>query len=235
MKRQASLWPVMLGSGLGIVILCALGAWQVARLGEKEKLLAELTSRAVAQPISLTEALVREQEGQDTEFTKVAAQGTFDHARELHKQAVYDGGPGWQVIAPLVSNDGVAVLVDRGVMPGNMKNRAIESGPASISGVIRHHDRGQGFFDPENDVAGNIWYWWDVPAMQAQASFPADAKVASFILQALPDAKGPKFPKPEASDAGVRNNHLQYAITWFALAAVLLVITALFMRRERHP
>jgi surfeit locus 1 family protein len=229
MKQRPSQWPLVLTSGLGILILCALGSWQLIRLGEKERMLAELNARATAAPISLSEALSRE----DNDFIRIEARGVFDHARETRKQAVYDGGPGWEIITPFLSADGVAVLVDRGVIPADLKSREDAPGQVTVSGVIRFHEGRQGIFDPDNDQAGNIWYWWDIPAMQAQASFPADAKIAPFILQALPQAEAPKFPKPGDPGAGIRNNHLQYAITWFSLAIVLLTITIFFARQRR--
>lgn len=234
MKAERRLWPLVTMAGFGIVVLCGLGAWQVMRLGEKEQLLTELNARATATPLSLGDILSRAEKGEDVEFTHIAAQGAFDHAHRIYKQSVYDGGPGWQVITPFVATDGVAVLVDRGVIPGEMKNAPEAAGPATVSGIIRRHNSGQGLFDPENDASGNMWFWWDIPAMKAQAAFPPDAKVAPFILQALPDAAAPKFPKPDTPDAGIRNNHLQYAITWFSLALVLLAITILFIRRERR-
>jgi surfeit locus 1 family protein len=228
-------WPVLLVSGLGILVLCALGVWQVQRLTEKQQLLAQVEVRAGAPPISLAEALKRAQSGEDISFLRVTAKGHFDHTLELHKQASLKGGPGFEVITPFVSDDGVAVLVDRGAVPEELKlpsSRNESVGPTEITGVIRIHGGGQGVFDPENDAAGNLWYWWDMPAMQAQASFPAEAKPAPFILHALPGGDQPRYPLPSEPDDGIRNNHLQYAITWFSLAAVLLVIAALFLHRQ---
>jgi surfeit locus 1 family protein len=219
-------WPILATCGLGILILCGLGAWQLGRLAEKQERLAALEQKATAAPISLADALNHA----DTEFTAVKAKGQFNHARELRKQATFDGGPGWQIITPFTSDDGISVLVDRGSAPQSYAAEAAV-GPIDIMGIIRIHAGQQGIFDPENDEQGNRWYWWDVPAMQAAAQFPADAKPAPFILQLLPGTTQAKYPVPSAPDAGIRNNHLQYAITWFALACVLAVFAVLLARR----
>jgi surfeit locus 1 family protein len=220
-------WPIVLACALGIVILCGLGAWQLSRLAEKQELLAALEARAAAPPVNLAEAV----NGDWTEFMPVKARGRFDHAHELRKQATFDGGPGWQIITPLTSDDGVSVLVDRGSAPQNYSAAGIGDGPVEITGIVRIHDRGQGIFDPDNDESGNAWYWWDMPAMQAAAQFPPNAKVSPFILQLLPQAGQARYPVAAAPDTGIRNNHLQYAITWFALAAVLAVFAVLLAKR----
>jgi surfeit locus 1 family protein len=82
-------------------------------------------------------------------------------------------------------------------------------------------------------VDGNIWYWWDVPAMLSSIPISGEMKVAPFVLQALPDADPAKFPRARGPQAQLRNNHLQYAGTWFFLALTLLVIAGLFIRKQR--
>jgi surfeit locus 1 family protein len=229
--KARRIWPVIVSAGLGIAVLCGLGVWQVLRLGEKEKFLVELNARAAASPITLAQAL----QGNDIEFTRIKAGGHYDFAHTLYKQASVKGGPGWQLITPFIGDDGVAVLVDRGAVPEELKTQADTAQPAAITGIARLHDGGQGLFDPDNDMEGNIWYWWDVPAMLAAARLPAEAKTAPFILQVIAEPNAPRYPIAAEPDAGIRNNHLQYAITWFALAFVLLVVAGLFIRKETRP
>ena len=61
---------------------------------------------------------------------------------------------------------------------------------------------------------------------------PTD-KVAPFVLQQLPEAGAPRYPVSEDLSAGIPNNHLQYAITWFSLAACLAIIAGLLARKNR--
>jgi surfeit locus 1 family protein len=233
--KPVRIWPVVVWASLGIFILCGLGIWQIVRLGEKQALLADIAARSKAAPISLTEAMTRWDKGDDVEFVVVKTRGFFNHAEERQKLAVYDGNPGWEVITPLTSEEGIVALVDRGAVPENLRDlgkRPETDGAVDVIAAIRAHNAAQGYFDPENDAERNLWYWWDVPAMLASVTIPADAKVAPFILQALPDESGPKFPHAAALEANLRNNHLQYAITWFSFALTLLIIAGLFIRKQ---
>ena len=228
------IWPVILWAGLGIAVLLALGTWQLFRLAEKRALLAEISLRTAAPPISLDEVLARREKGADIEFVTVRVRGAFDHLSERHKLTSFDGSPGWQIITPFKSDEGIVALVDRGVVSSDLQDaskRPEAVPPVELIAVVRSHNSARGFFDPENDVDGNIWYWWDVPAMLSSVPIPAEMKVAPFILQALPGDDPKKFPRASRPEAQLPNNHLQYAITWFSLAIVLLVISSLFVRK----
>ena len=104
--------------------------------------------------------------------------------------------------------------------------------PVELLGIVRRHGAARGPFTPDNDDARNIWYWWDVPAMLALSDIPADLKVAPFVLQLLPVEGNTSFPRPQRPDAALRSNHLQYAMTWFALALVLAAVAVLYVRGQ---
>ena len=115
--------------------------------------------------------------------------GVFDHASERHKLASFEGSPGWQIITPFRSDEGIVALVDRGVVSADLKdvdkrNETVD--PVELNAVVRAHGHERGFFDPDNDADGNLWYWWDVPAMLSSVAIAPDMKVAPFILQELP-------------------------------------------------
>jgi surfeit locus 1 family protein len=101
-----------------------------------------------------------------------------------------------------------------------------------ITGILRRH-AARATFDGDNDVAGNRWYWWDVPAMQA-AALPGKAAATPLVLhlvQGSPGTEGLTVAPPKAE---LRNNHLGYAITWFGLAAALVAVTAVFLRQRAN-
>ena len=230
------LWPIVLWTGMGIAVLLALGTWQLFRLGEKQALLAEIAERSKASPVSLGEILARRDKGDYIEFDAVKVRGVFDHTSERHKLASFEGSPGWQIITPFTSDEGIVALVDRGVVPAGMKDAAKRNeNPATVelNAVVRAHGQERGFFDPDNDADGNLWYWWDVPAMLSSVAIAPDMKVAPFILQELPSSDVSRLPRPSGPEVQLSNNHLQYAITWFAFAATLLVIAGLFIRKQR--
>src|SRR3990170_5453404 len=230
------IWPVMLWAGVGFAVLIALGTWQLFRLAEKQAQRAEIAERAKAAPVTLSEALARRAKDSDIEFVAVKARGVFDHGSERHKLATFEGSPGWQIITPFRSDEGIVALVDRGVVPADLKDaakRPENPAPVELNVVVRAHGHERGFFDPDNDADGNFWYWWDVPAMLSSVAIAPDMQVAPFILQELPGSDPNRFPRAASPEAQLRNNHLQYALTWFALALTLLVIAGLFIRKQR--
>jgi len=224
MKR---LLPLLLTAAIGVSILCGLGIWQVYRLDEKTKMIAALEERMQSEPITLAAALEKQSKGDDIEYLKVATDGRSDHAHALSKISTYNGKPGWQIIVPFTSTDGIFVLVDAGASP----DKQVATVPANnekITGVVRVHHKGRGYFDNDNDEASNTWYWWDLPAMQAAAGAPAEAKIAPFVLQKLPEGENQTGPFAQKPAVELSNNHLGYAITWFGLAAALLAVTGFF-------
>ncbi|WP_119271914.1 SURF1 family protein [Taklimakanibacter deserti] len=229
-------WQIVIATVLGVAVLIGLGAWQLQRLQWKEALVAERDARLDAAPVSLDQALKDFDADRSVEFLKVAASGAFQHKAELFMLATEGGVPGFQVVTPFVSTDGVIVLIDRGFIPEPLKDPAKRpesqpQGEVSVVGVLRRHVKSRGPFTPDNDPEANIWYWWDIPAMLAHASVAPDARVAPFALH-LPPGEGPKtLPTPVAVDEGLTNNHLQYALTWFALAGLLIVMSGLLIRQ----
>ncbi len=221
------LWSLLVTSFIGIAILCGLGTWQIFRLAEKTKLIATLEARLAAPPIGLAEAITRKENGEDIEYTLVQTVGRSDPTHALAKVSSFEGSPGWEIIVPFTSTDGIFVLLDSG--PSSSKQvTTVSADNETFIGTIRLHKKGRGLFDNDNDEDANTWYWWDLPAMQAAARAPQDAKIAQFILQ-KPD--GNHTAKVELS-----NNHLGYAITWFGLATALATVAGFFaldrMKRE---
>lgn len=237
MTKTRSIWPVVIVSALGILILCGLGAWQLQRLAHKQTLLAEIRHRSAADPVALSEAVRLHESGENVEFMKVSATGRFLHESERHLIGVFDGTPAWEVVTPLLTADNTVVLVDRGFVPDEKRNPATRdggnpTGVVEVIGMVGSHPEGRGTFHPDNDVGANMWFWWDVPAMLDSITIPAGVKPAPFVLHIFPVAGESGLPRPVALQAALRNNHLQYAITWFALALVLAVIAGLFIRGQ---
>lgn len=234
MTGKPRLWPVLLAAAAGLLVLMALGVWQLQRLAWKEDLLARLAANLTAPPLGLAEAETRLSTGETITFRKVMVTGRFLHAGELHLISVYEGGPGWTIVTPLLTAEGRAVLVDRGVAPDAALERLERpTGEVTVIGLVRDDVRRKGIFVPENDAAANRWYWWDRPAMATAAGLEA-AAAARFILQVMPSGPPAAFPRPLPPEFGLRNNHLGYAITWFGLAAVLVAMTVAYLRAQRR-
>jgi surfeit locus 1 family protein len=229
-------------SGLGVLLLLALGFWQLERLEWKRALLADL-ARALStdtQPLSLAEAEAQAAREPGRDFLRVTLRGSFDHSGERYLFSTRGGEPGWQVVTPLETPGGQLVLVDRGFVPHALRDRqkrpeSLISGPVEIIGLLRKRQE-PGAFTPENRPETNSWYWPDVPAMFTSLGRDPQRLAFPYLVQALPSAGGPALPRPVPPDiAAIPNNHFAYALTWFGLAIVLIVMTLLFLRRLTTP
>lgn len=228
--RPIRLWPVALATVIGLAILVTLGVWQVKRLAWKEALLEQLAANASAQPVDLATIESRAAAGQDVEFMRVSFKAAFKHDAWKKMIATYQGGQGWTIIAPAVTTDGYAVMIDRGRLPGQrLEHFDQPEGELQMTGVIRRHDGGQGMFDPVNDPKANLWYWWDVKGMLAASNMPDGLKPFPYVVQLLPGTVNVEFPEPEEPKANLANNHLGYAITWFGLALTLVGVSGFYM------
>jgi surfeit locus 1 family protein len=212
-------------------LLVGLGVWQLQRLAWKEGLIAEIESRTKVEPISLDQAIALAREGLDPSYYRVAVEGRFEHADELYLYAISEGRAGWHVITPLVTASGQTVLIDRGFVPDVLRSPASRpkgelSGVVKVTGVVRMPEV-QGSFTPNNEIAANRWFWRDLDAM---ASAVRAGNVAPFYLEAEKSDVPGGWPEGGQTQLELPNNHLQYALTWFLLAAGLLIIYGVYVR-----
>ncbi len=216
------------GPGLSVaimlVLLIGLGTWQVQRLHWKEGLLAQIDRAEAAPPIPLP--------ADPPPFAKVAAGGTLrgdlavlygDDVRDFPSGAVM----GAQLIEPLERAGEPPLLVDLGWIP------AAHGGPppepvraATVSGFVRPGER-PGWVSASDDPGGRRYYTLDPQRIGAGIGLPG---VAPFVLVVMgPPVAG--APIPAESLPRPPNNHLQYALTWYGLAAVLVVVFITWSRK----
>jgi surfeit locus 1 family protein len=231
--RGTRLYTLLAFSALAFTVLIALGLWQLERREWKATLLADV-ERALS-PSAPTLALdAAEPLLEDRDYIRVKLQGRFDHAQERYIFAVLEGQTGVQVITPFVTDDRRLVVVNRGFVPDRLKDlrtrpQSLIEGETELVGLLRRTPEA-GMFTPANQPSRNIWYWPDIDALLASFSNVAALKPVDGIVQALSLGQGP-WPRPVLPDpSAIPQNHLQYALTWFALAAALLVMTIMLLR-----
>jgi surfeit locus 1 family protein len=227
-RRAAS---ATIATVIGVVILCALGYWQLQRLQWKQGLLADIAAKLERDAIAFTSV----PQGNTAEFTKVTVSGNYLPASNRFMIAVFEGGGGWRVATPLLLANNSLLLVDRGTIPDAARptfETESFAGPVTLTGILRLERDGPGQFTPDNDAAGNRWYWWDVPAMLASVNAPPEARIVPVVIQLLPAAGNGQLPRAQQPSANLTNNHLGYAITWFGFAVILAVIGLLFVRQQ---
>jgi surfeit locus 1 family protein len=251
-------WP-SLTTALALAVLVAMGNWQLERLEWKRGLSAEMTQRMAGPAIALPPPPV---DAAALRYRPIRLVGRFHHDRELYLEArSHKGRAGLHLVTPFELDDGRVVLVDRGWVPperrrpetrpegqiegqiGGQIGAQIEgqaAGRVRVTGTIRTGGwNGYEFLRPENDPAGNAWVWMDLPRMAARVALEGTGLGGTergYYLVAgaapnpggLPIGRGPGTQQP--------NNHLGYALTWYALALVLLVIYLLHQSRpEPEP
>ncbi|MBS9478083.1 SURF1 family protein [Ancylobacter radicis] len=210
---------------LTALTLCfaALGIWQIQRLVWKLDLIARVEARIHAEPAPIPshDTFMAARSPGDMEYLRVRLDGHFLNDRETLVQAVTELGGGFWVLTPFVTDDGRIVLVNRGFVPPERRDPASRAagqiaGETQVVGLLRLSEPGGGFLR-SNDQAANRWYSRDVEAI-AQARQLVD--VAPYFVDSE------RVPLPDGAPVGgltvVRftNNHLVYALTWFALAAM---------------
>jgi cytochrome oxidase assembly protein ShyY1 len=215
-------------AAIGFAILCSLGMWQLERLAWKEKLIADLNARGSASPVALPAA----PEQAADEFRRVRIRLQFAPAE--HALAYTPGsalrpdvpGAGYWVMAPAKRERGT-IVINRGyVAPGARGNvGAAPAGDVEIVGALRWAEEGT-YFTPRDEPANNVWYRRDPVSIAAAKNW---GPVAPFYIE----QEAPQLPgAPKAGPLVVRlsNNHLQYAITWFGLAAALAAVFLVWLR-----
>ena len=220
--RSPSLWLAVL-SLTAFVTLIALGVWQIERRAWKLALIDRVEQRvhAPAVPIPSPASWPTVSAAND-EYRHVSVTGRFLHDRETLVQAVTEEGPGYWVLTPLKRDDGTEVLVNRGFVPSERRDASTRQsgnreGPVEITGLLRITEPKGGFLR-NNVPQHNRWYSRDVAAIAAARGLH---EVAPFFVDA--DAGSQIAGGPIGGLTVVRfpNNHLIYALTWFALAFML--------------
>ncbi len=251
-----SRWRVILWPGLATLvalgILLSLGLWQVRRMHEKEAMLGALTAAITAAPkllgpggldiAALVVVPVTARElptNAQRELTRITLSGNYVPARSVPVRATLPtsakggiaGGIGFFWMTPLRLDTGAIVFINRGFVPsgGDWKAPAIPTpeGPQTITGILRLAEKAQTFTPADNPAKGE--YFIRDPAVMAKA-VSLDKPVDFFI-----DAEriGDNVTPPVGIDARemiarIPNNHLQYAVTWFAFAVTLLGVFGFF-------
>lgn len=216
------LWSFTAVMALLFAGMTALGAWQLERLQWKLGLIAEVQRNLAAPPLPLDRVLALPPAA--AQYRRVALTGRFDNAREAYVFTTGpSGAPSYHVLTPFVLEGGLALLVDRGYVPERLrdpKTRAAGeiAGERRIVGIWRTPDA-PGLFTPAPDIAHRIWYSRDLLSIAKTDGIRLAAPVI-VEADAAPNPGG--WPKGGQTVVAFRNEHLQYAITWFAMAAIVL-------------
>jgi len=240
MTERARRFPVGLtiAVGVSLAILLGLGTWQLQRMAWKEALLARIAALEAAPATPGLAALERMSAGADLDFSRIqlVCPGLAS-APYLELFSVRDGKAGARLISACQVAGGRyrSVLVDRGFVRDDVSARprvnVSDRAPVEVVGVLRTPEPGN-LFSPPNEAAANRWYVRDTAAM-AQA-LKADAPAPFFLMAETSSNPEWQALDPAPLPAEISNRHLEYALTWFGLAAALVgVYVAMLWRRRK--
>jgi surfeit locus 1 family protein len=211
-----------------LLILLGLGTWQVHRLHWKEGILARIAAAEMGTPVPLTQ--------NPDPYSKVWVTGRFrfDQAVEFGAE-VRDTrtGPtmGFYQVVPLDRGDARMILVDRGWTPeGHAIPLDAPAGTVTVVGYVRPGER-ERWFSAADDPAVRRFYTLDPRAIGSAVGI---SDPEPFTLVTLGPKVTGSFPTPAQHLPRPPNNHLSYAITWYALAAALIVIFGVRARKAQQ-
>jgi surfeit locus 1 family protein len=215
----------VLFSVLGIVVLSALGVWQVERRTWKLALIDRVDQRIHAAPVPAPgpdawPAINRD----DDEYRRVKITGRFANDRETLVDATTERGMGFWVMTPLITPDGFTVMVNRGFVPVDRRDSATRAagqieGETTVSGLVRMTEP-KGTLLRANDPAAGRWYSRDIAAIAKARDLN---RVAPYFIDADATANPGGLPVGGLTVVSFYNHHLLFALTWFALALMLAV------------
>jgi surfeit locus 1 family protein len=242
-RRERPRWAFVLFILVLVAILVSLGTWQMARLHEKEALIARIAERASLPPEPLPP--VSEWVGFDPEvwdYRHTTVTGTFRNDQTilvfttLSQPRGRQEGPGYWVVAPLVLADGGVVWVNRGFIPVDLGDAYADGGGGAegvvtLTGILRRPET-IGMFTPGTDRANRI-EWVRDPARFTAISDPSLTPVLPATIDQDAGAKG-ALPQGGETVFDVPNRHFEYALTWYglALAALTMLGSWLIARRK---
>lgn len=219
LRLRKIIFPLLLTLS-GVAVLVSLGVWQVNRMAWKQEVLADIDARISAPPVALP---TQPTEAED-EYLSIQTSGTLG-AEELH--VLVSGtaaGTGYRVITSLDTGT-QKILLDKGLLPVSDKERPAQQAVVEVTGNLIWPDDVNSS-TPAPDIGENIWFGRDVDAM---ASALGTEPVMVVVSDMTPP--GPRTTLLPVDSRNIKNDHWEYAVTWFSLAAVWAVMGFALIRR----
>lgn len=207
---------MIIGLG-GIAVLLWLGFWQLDRLDWKRGVIADIDARLAEQPVPLPATPTEAEDGYRSVIFEGAATG--QEIRLLDSGTA--GGTGHRIISAFETTAGRLIMVDQGLLPLYADAAVPFTGTVTVQGNLIWPDD-----ISEQPPEGDEWYARDVSAMaQVLGTEPL-----LVVLAAASDYDPRLIPLP-VDTRNIKNDHLEYAITWFLLATVWLSMTIFYVAR----
>lgn len=223
-----------------VVLFAGLGTWQAVRLQWKLDLIERVDARVHAEPVAPPAAARWPQVSRESdEYRRVRLSGHYLYELTTPVQALSTLGSGFWLLTPLCTGEGHIIIINRGFIPMSGEvaatyparsatpdacARVAGNAPVEVTGLLRLDEPGGGFLR-ENDPRANRWFGRDLNAIAAARGLSGKFAVAPFFIDAASGVNDPAAPDSPVGGLTVvsfQNNHLVYALTWYALALMVL-------------
>jgi len=235
---------------LMVALFIGLGVWQLQRRVEKHALIAALTERLAAAPGALpSPAQWSVLTPAHDEFRRVSFAATYEPRPDAmvysSGSAVREdiSGPGTWAFLPAALPGGETVVINAGFVQNTMQDRTqqdravtrlITNEPVTLTGYIRFSEAA-GVLTPAENMAKRLWFTRDHLAMAHALGWGQDGRpVAPFYIDLEQPVPASGIPKPGPLDVHLKDDHLQYAITWFGLAGAVVIAFGVWLRAQRR-
>lgn len=225
---------------LGVIVLTMLGNWQLKRLEEKSRLISAI-EQAIITPAQLVTA---DNINNVKIFQKIKFEGSFIEGQNIFlygKRSATAEKDGYYILSPFIidnqqdQENSEIILVSRGWIPQSMKAAiadgtvTLASSMQSIEAVVMPREK-KPLFMPENDVERNIWFRIDPEfAVNTHNVTVGDVYFRQINASDLPDGM---VPLSTSNLSKIRNDHLEYAISWYGLALALIIMFLYYYHRK---
>jgi cytochrome oxidase assembly protein ShyY1 len=219
-----------------IAILASLGIWQLQRAEEKRAIETILRERGNGEPLWVGDTQLQVP---DSEYRRGVAQGQFDNKYTMFlDNQIYQGRAGYYVLTPLRLTRGKsAILVNRGWVPSSSYRQQlpqVDDTPHSlvtVRGTLRRPLQAPFFLGGKESWKSADWpkliQYVDIKKLQLEVGYP----LQPLVLQLASDEPY-GFVRQWPGFAASAQQHIAYAIQWFAMALIAVVLFIVLRRRE---
>jgi|GEM_PF-731717 len=227
-RNKIELIPFMI-TLVGILFLTVLGCWQLYRLQEKTAFIASI-SRNLNDPASVYEV-----NKPATIYQKIKLKGELLKGSDIYlygRKAMAPEKEGYYLLSPFKTTEGTVIMVERGWFAAKNKlliHNAYDSNLIEITGIVLPLEK-QKIFIPNNDLKNNVWFTLKHEEMNSYSQ----QTLENFYLLEIDPIDLPQYILPISAEGLIRikNDHLEYALTWFCLAICLGVIFVIYNKQK---
>ena len=204
-----------------ITVFCSLGTWQLYRLQWKQNLINQISDGLKSTPIRYSKSIKKN-------YQRVFLKGTYNFSKQIYLYSLNEKGqPGFDVITPFKTLTNENILVNRGWINKELKNKSTINlkKDNKIQGLLKKNMK-KNIFKPDNNIKENMWFSINL----ADVKEFTGKDFTNFIVY-LEDKKI-ILPSPKKISIDVPNNHLKYAITWYSISISILFYFLYFRKQQ---